>query len=584
MNDSDVSTLIDNHSSQIGATLDKIGVGTFKFDGSGHLCECNSTAAEIFGLDSEAGWEYRHISRLDCVMGTGLVTRFENDWQAADPFCRTGLQCINSRGRYMILNICGFSRQTPESGVTEMVGLVEDIGQRPGGSAEADRLPLKLKVLTDVAEALSSSLDLGQILKMILTGATASQGLGFNRAFLFLYDEAKDSLIGHLAVGPSTPEEAGHIWRSLDSMRLTLGELLDADDELRENDPITHLIKDLTLELRVASAVSEACNSQTWVNLDAGDEIDEDTAEFLDRLGTRSVALVPMVSKGNLMGLLVADNKITSTSIVDSDVEMLQTLANNAAVAMERARLYDSQFARTRELQRVNQLLADSQEQIIKIEKMSVIGQLTSAIAHELRNPLTVIGGFANLMLQSNVQDDQREYLDIIASETKRTEGALHELLDFYRASKRDSGKLDFVELVGQSLQLLVGRLSQVNIVLKAHMDQLCVYGNYDQLSHAVFQFLQLVGQEIIPPGSAEVHLESRQDCALMTIQINVPEENRQNATRALKQLFSDNRSTQRLTLLVAGETIRYHGGNSGLASADNSCPSLFIELPLVEE
>lgn len=584
MNNFDSSILIDNHSSQIGTTLDKIGVGTFKFDGSGHLCDCNATAAEIFGLDSETNWEYRHISRLDCVMGTGLATRFENDWLAADPFCRTGLQCINSRGRYMVLNICGFPRQIPETGATEMVGLVEDIGQRPGSGGEADRLPLKLKVLTDVAEALSSSLDLAQILKMILTGATASQGLGFNRAFLFLYDDTRDSLIGHLAVGPSTPEEAGHIWRSLDSMRLTLGELLDAEDEPSESDPITHLIKDLTLELRDGSAVSEVCKSQTWVNLNNEAEIDKDTAEYLDRLGTRSVALVPMVSKGHLMGLLVADNKITSTPIADSDVEMLQTLANNAAVAMERARLYDSQFAKTRELQRVNQLLADSQEQIIKIEKMSVIGQLTSAVAHELRNPLTVIGGFANLMLQSNVQDDQREYLDIIASETKRTEGALHELLDFHRASKRDSRELDFVELVGQSLQLLVGRLNQVNITLKTHTDQLRVYGNYDQLSHAVFQFLQLIGQEIIPPGTAEVHLESKHDCALMTIQINAPEENRQNATRALKQLFSDDRSAQRLTLLVAGETIRYHGGNSGLASAEDSCPSLFIELPLVQE
>ncbi|MCK4574578.1 MAG: histidine kinase, partial [candidate division Zixibacteria bacterium] len=122
------------------------------------------------------------------------------------------------------------------------------------------------------------------------------------------------------------------------------------------------------------------------------------------------------------MGLLAADNLITSRPISDNDVRLLQIFANQAAVAMERASLYEEQKTRAIQLERMNRRLAESQDQIVKIEKMSVIGELTASIAHELRNPLTIIGGFANLMLNAGVTDEQREYLNIIASETRRSE------------------------------------------------------------------------------------------------------------------------------------------------------------------
>jgi len=64
---------------------------------------------------------------------------------------------------------------------------------------------LRMQILSDVAAALSSSLDLDKILEVILTGATASQGLGFNRAFLFLYHAEENRLVGQMAVGPSAP-------------------------------------------------------------------------------------------------------------------------------------------------------------------------------------------------------------------------------------------------------------------------------------------------------------------------------------------------------------------------------------------
>jgi len=223
---------------------------------------------------------------------------------------------------------------------------------------------------------------------------------------------------------------------------------------------------------------------------------------------------------------------------------------------------------------------------MIKIEKMSVIGELTSAVAHELRNPLTIIGGFANLMLKETISDGQREYLNIIASETRRTETVLSHLLEFHRDSKRENRPIDFSELVDRNLKLVKGRLNRpdIQIGLSLAGQKLPVFGNPDQLSHALYQLFHLVADDLIPPGRAEARTELSEDHALLRIRIICPEESRSRLSKSLKQIFSDNRASQRLSILVAGETIRYHGGTFGCAFGADGLPSLYMELPIHKE
>lgn len=571
----------------LSVALDEIGIGMFRAGPDGQLIAHNDTAAAIFGLNSESSWEEKNLQNQDSVLSTGLAGQFNRMLTTRVPLVRRSHPCTNSQGRYLVLDLSCAVLTQASGERREIIGIVRD-SYSSLHAGDENGLTSRLRILTEVAEALSSSRSLAQILKVILTGATASQGLGFNRAFLFLYDETQDRLRGHLAVGPSSPEEAGTIWRNLDALRLSLSDLL----ELRQNrgqssgDGLTQLIEDLSIDLKQDSIVRDVCKRPRWANIGDDESVDMATLGFLDRLGTRRAALVPLVSKGRLMGLVAADNRITSHPIADGDVEMLQTLANQAAVAMERAALYDAQMERTRELERTNQLLAESQDRIIQIEKMSVIGELTSAVAHELRNPLTVIGGFANLMLQSSVPDDQRECLNIIAGEARRTEQVLDQLLDFYRASKRDKQRLDFHELVRDNLRLLMGRLNRpdLNLTLLTPPAGLTIWGNYDQLSHAVYQLLHVVADEIIPPGSATIRFHCQGQTAVLTIDIHNLADSQDRVARALKHIFDADSKSERLTVLVAAETIRHHGGDLGVALGADGTASLWVELPQSEE
>lgn len=565
--------------------LQNLDIGVFVLNRDGYIVRYNDTAAAIFGLAHDAGWGENDFASIDFVMSLGLSEKIEEIVQKNETYRRHGIRCTNPNGEFHVLNLlCRPVRNS--SGEVVILGTVRDI-RNDSDVNDPDRYP-QLRILSTVAASLSSSSGLPEILEVILTGATASQGLGFNRAFLFLYDQPSNSLVGHLAIGPSSAEEAGHIWRDLESKNLSLDELLDVDRRqgAARTSSINALIKDMKLDLGSDSLICKSCLEGTWMNLDATDAIDSGTATFLDRLGTRRMALVPMISKGNLMGLLAADCAITGQPISDASVQLLQILANQAAVAMERARLYEEQLTRASQLEEMNRLLGESQDHIIKIEKMSIIGELTAAIAHELRNPLAVIGGFANLLIKSEMCDEQREYLNIIASETTRSEHVLTQVMDFHEASKCDRRPIDFSDLVQKNLKLARGRLRRPDVAISMSLSpqQMTIYGNYDQLSHAFYQFFRLVAEDLIPPGKAEVRTENNGEQAVMIIRIDVAGQDRVRTVKAMRQIFAENKTSQRLTVLVAGETIRYHGGNFGINCSEGSAPSLSVELPLSRE
>jgi signal transduction histidine kinase len=491
------------------------------------------------------------------------------------------LKCTNPRGEFVQLDLGLFSNGDGLALLLREAAPADDTN-----SDQAWRQ--RLEILAEVAAALSSSRQLQHILRIILTGATAAQGLGFNRAFLFLYDEESACLRGHLAVGPRTAEEAGAIWRSMENQRLSLAELLDAprDNVRREEEPLTDLIVNLSLDLSLQSAIGQACDRGQWLDLEHAEVTDATTTSLIERLGTRRVAVVPMLSKGRLHGLLAADNAITGKAVTRESIELLQILADQAAVAMERARLYESDQARSEQLEAANRQLAESQDQVVKFEKMSVIGELTAAVAHELRNPLAVVGGFANLMLKSDLTDEQREYVNIIASEIQRAEGVLGQVLDFSRASRSESQRVDLSRLAERTLGLLRNRSRATEAQIRTSWSRapLPVFGNSDQLSHAVYEIFKLVLEEITASMTVNIKTRRRGNSARLSIGVVSSGEHYERSRKHLEQAFGTGHSSERLSVIVAAQTIKCHGGNYGLEAEADRPITIFMELPISEE
>jgi len=561
-------------------------LGCFIADMKGHLNYINDELLQVVGADSRGETSFETIDDFETILQCRLPDSIDNVLGGRNYRLREHrFRDRQGQERIVSLHLSPLRNRADE--VTGCLGVVLDITgsfrHRLGLAATIS----ELSIILQISEALASTATLDAILKIILTGATANQGLGFNRAFLFLLDTDRKYLRGELAVGPAGPEEAGRIWSRLAQQEKTLKEMLH-DYTVSEDNAgfsLSSLISDWRIPLDDGSFFARALVTGESLHVRRSDHPDPASLEILDRLRTDHLAAAPIISKGGQLGLLAADNQITDRPVDNSKVKLLQALANTAAVAVERSLLYDNLKEHAVELEKKNRLLAETQEQIVRFEKMSIIGELTASVAHELRNPLTVMGGFANLMLSGGCHEDTAEYLNIIVTEAKRAEKVLHQVLDFSRACRNDAREVDVNLLVSQAVALLQARCHHhlKNPVVNLSENRLMIRGNADQLLHAFFHFMYLAVDEVTDECTMTLETLAEKDMARMKIGFRGGDDARGRIVTTLKQIFGSPTGTNRLPVIVAGEAIKYHGGHFGVEGTRDNLPRIYVDLPLLK-
>jgi signal transduction histidine kinase len=336
--------------------------------------------------------------------------------------------------------------------------------------ASLEKRIAELTILYEVSRALQNAPDEEKALYAILVGVTSGKGLGFNRAFMLLVDSQRETLEGKLAIGPSSPEEASMIWNGL-GKQPSLGEILDSvnrsgiQKDLRVNEIVSQFqipMHDGSHPLVKVLRSREASVAANGIMMPQGLPLDGRSAALI---GTNEFAVAPLYLADTEFGLLIADNAITGTPIELSSLRLLQIYAQQASAALLNNRLYRELMERVAFCERVNQNLLESQEHLLRAERLSTIGKMAALLAHEIRTPLVSIGGFARRLIRSTpAQDPRRDELEIIVSEVSRLERLIDEVLGYSKMGKPECRPTDINKLIQSVMLRLQGELEKNSV------------------------------------------------------------------------------------------------------------------------
>ncbi len=125
---------------------------------------------------------------------------------------------------------------------------------------------------------------------------------------------------------------------------------------------------------------------------------------------------------------------------------------------------------RGRELVRANEELTEVQGQLVKAERLAAIGEVVTAVAHGIRNPLANIRAAAQVAglgpREAGPQPPAPRHLANIMAEVDRLEGRLKELLQFVRPAERQGARVDLNDVVREAVHMVTGRMTEARIRL----------------------------------------------------------------------------------------------------------------------
>ena len=389
-----------------------------------------------------------------------------------------------------------------------------------------DNKTLEMRFFHELGSVLQSSVDLDEVLSVALTAITAGKGFGMNRAFLLLTDREVGMLSGYLGIGPRNIEEASYVWNEIaqnDMDLQTLAQNFRLNKLSSERAKFHDLLEQLTVPLSNKDHILiKALDGKLPIMVESAFQHPDVPPELARLLEVDSFLLMPLISRNRRIGMIIADNCITHRPITEEDIHSLETFGFPVAFAIERASLYDKLQVELNRVTEAGNKLKEQQELIVRMENMALVGRITSSIAHSVRNPLMIIGGFARSMLKNSAESDpKRSFIESIVDETHQLEGVLDEILNYSDSlyPTRDFWDVNqlVVAVLGESAVTLTPLGYAISYIPGNDLPP--VYIDFKQLSYCLRTILQ---NDIIGMSndlSIVINSQREEDCVILRIE-----------------------------------------------------------------
>ncbi|MCK4905834.1 GAF domain-containing protein [bacterium] len=279
-------------------------------------------------------------------------------------------------------------------------------------------LAKELDTLYRISKFIDSITDLKQLLKLIME--ESKNVVNAEASSLLLYDREKDELYFEVALGKK-------------------GEKVK-EIRLKASEGVAGTVA----KKKKSINIGDVTKTNMWDN----------SADKTSGFETHSLLAVPMLRKNNLVGVIEVLNKKGRKGFTNEDVRIMEILAEQAALCIENARLY---------------------EESLRAARMAAIGQTMAELSHYIKNVLAGFEG-AGSLLESGLQKENREMIEQGWSFLKKSQEKISTLvmnmLSYSKEKKLSFNLYDINKVISDVVSLMQPRLKEKSITIEKNLDK----------------------------------------------------------------------------------------------------------------
>lgn len=455
-------------------------------NGRGKIKEINKAGIDLLGYRTKEallGLEWTEkifkskedVYRFQKLLANkGFVTEFEA--RLTGKRSRTFVALITSN---VILDAGGH--------ITGCVIIIRDITKRKEAQKRIESNNARLSILNHISMTVGSSLDLSEVLQQSMEKILGLLESDSVRIYLFDRKHKMIELVAHKGLSP----------------------VFVTEDRIKRR-KVGDGFLGRTILTRKTTVVD---------NLEA---LDKPYAGLMLKEGLLSTAYVPLVSKGEPVGVMCVSSHVFKFS--EDYVECLTGIGSQIGIAIDNANLYES-------IQRSYEELKEAQEQVIRAEKLASLGKLAASIAHEINNPLSVILNYIRLLTKllrrgsftAHRLGDISRYLNTMESETLRCGEIVKSLLTFSRQSKMTIKAHRLEDIIDKTLILIAHDLSLrgVQCVKETSGDLPPIECDFKQIQQVILNLMGNAAEAMEGGGTLTIKAKISEKAGFMEVAVS---------------------------------------------------------------
>lgn len=566
--------------------IDYAPLGIIVIDLDGKISRLNSFSLKFFGVTNANEIVGQSIFSPLKSTRPEILRLFQRAIDTKTACSIPTIEVNNAVGESFKLNIQCIPMQREVGQTSEILSIWEDVTQ-------VERRAYELSLLRQIGDAMQSVLDLDILLHLILTSITAGCALGFSRSVIFLIDEKNNVLEGRMGVGPNSEGDANKIWYELAKDHENLENFLRKFGLTLPdpNEPFNLQARRLRISLENEADIIVNCvkeRQSRWVvnRFQMDSEGFTLSGDFVRYFEPEEFVVIPLVAKNKVVGAVFADNKFSGKPLTDERISLLTLLANQASLAIENAAAYHHLEDKVQELAEALRQLRETQDRLVRSEKLATIGNMAAHVAHEIRNPLTAIGGFANSILKKPSDPESVEGSSkIIRKEVLRLESILRNVLDFTKISRPNKRKNSLNSVIEEVL-IIQHAMLEDGIKLNADLSPLIPDFKFDeeQLKQAVMNVLTNSISSIKDEGSILLRTFQSDQEVILEVKDTGSGMTKEAQENIFNPFYTTRRDGTGLGLAVTQGIVEGHDGRIEVNSVLGQGTTFSIILPLTEK